>query len=215
MLTTFDVVYYAIYIACLVLSFKAREATIPGLPFLRFMFCFGLGTEATVELLQAVRHDDTPPYYLYIPVEYYCLTQFYKRNTAAVFLVKALNISVPLYFLSALLLAIYRYRFSGYPSVVYNISCFLNIVWITLLLFNFKMGDGQEIWRQPLFVILSALLIFFAGVFFFNLVYAYLQEKDPALAKNLRTYINIVLNFILYLLLSYGFICSANKRKSL
>jgi hypothetical protein len=213
MLTTSDYIYYTIYLICLAASFKASEAVIPGLSFLRFMLCFGLGAEVGVEILQLAGKDYNPPYYVYIPVEYYCLTRFYKRNTDVAAIKKALDVSVPLYVVVAAVLSFFHYRFSGYPSVIYNISCFFNTIWIALLLFNFNRDNGREIWTHPLFVILSALLIFFAGTFFFNPAYSFIQKKDAVLAKHLRTYINTSLNYILYTLLSYGFICSAKTTK--
>lgn len=213
MITRFDIIYYTIYIITLFLSFKARVALIPGLSFLRFMLCFGLGTEITVEILEYLKMDSNPPYYIYIPVEYYCLVQFYIINTINIRTRKFLHASLPFYFIGALLLSIFYNRFSSYPSVIYNISCFLNCIWISLLLFNFNMGDGKRIWKHPLFIILSAYLIFFSGVFFFNTTYSYLLKKDSTLADDLRNYTNITINYILYILLSYGFICSASTRK--
>ena len=213
MLTTADLVYYTIYLLSLILSFKAGEAVIPGLIFLRLMLLVGLGAEAIVEYLQHLKADDTKPYYAYIPFEYYCLAQFYKKNTNTPLLKRALNISIPVYLIAAAAISIFYHRLSGYPSVLYNVNCFLNTIWIAFLLFNFNQGNGREIWNHPLFIVLSAFLIFFAGVFFFNPAYSYIQNKQPKLAENLRTIVNTGLNYILYILLSYGFICSAKTTK--
>lgn len=215
MFTTFDYIYYAIYLFCLYASFKAKGTSIPGLTFLRFILVFGLAIEAIVEILQFLKKDDTPPYYVYIPVEYCCLAFFYRQNTESLGFKKALLFSIPIYLIAAITLSIFHYRLSGYPSLLYNISCFFSTVWICLLLFNFNKGNGKEIWTHPLFIILSAFLIFFAGIFFFNPAYTYVQKKDPMLAANLRIYINTILNYILYILLSYGFLCSANTTKLL
>ena len=213
MLTTADVVYYAIYLLSLVFSFKAREASIPGLKFIRLMLLAGLGAEAVVEYLQFSGVDDTPPYYLYIPFEYWCLAKFYKRNTTSRFLRKALDISLWVYMIGAAAISIWYHGLSGYPSALYNVNCFLNTIWIAFLLFNLNKGHRREIWNHPLFIISSALLIFFAGVFFFNPAYSYIQHKHPIQAQNLRTIINTGLNYILYILLSYGFLCSAKTVK--
>ena len=184
-----------------------------GLFFLRFVLCFGLVTEVAVLILRGLHKEENGPYYLYIPAEYVCLVLFYKRNTSSVKIKKVLSASVPAYLLAAVLLSVFHYHFMDYPSVVYNISCFFNSIWISLLLFNFDTGTEKEIWKQPLFIILSALLIFFAGIFFFNPAYATVQKKDPELAKHLRIYVNTGLNYILYILLAYGFICSARATK--
>ena len=213
MLNLFDYIYYLIYIVCLILSFKARESIFPGLSFLRIMLCFGLGAEAVVELLQFLNKDDTPPYYVYIPMEYYCLSRFYEANTNLVRLKYAIRYSVPVYLTFALLTSFFYHRFTGYPSALYNINCLFSVIWITLLLFNFSNENGKEIWTHPLFIILSAFLIFFSGVFFFNPAYTFIHEKDAQLADSLRKYINIVLNYILYILLSIGFVCSTKTTK--
>jgi len=213
MFSTSDLIYYALYLPCLFLSFRAKESSVHGLFFLRFVLCFGLVTEMAVLVLRGLRKEENGPYYLYIPAEYVCLVLFYSRNTSSRKIKKILTASVPVYLLAALLLSVFHYHFVSYPSVVYNISCFFNSIWISLLLFNFDTGIEKEIWKQPLFIILSALLIFFAGIFFFNPAYATVQKKDPVLATNLRVYVNTVLNYILYILLAYGFICSARTTK--
>ncbi len=214
MLTSADYIYYTIYLFCLYASFKAGRTSIPGLVFLRIMLLAGLVTEGVIEVLQYLKKEENGPYYVYIPIEYFCLVQFYRHNTKVAPLRRAMNLSLPVYFLLATGLSFFYHRFSGYPSVLYNISCFLNTIWIALLLFNFEPEDGREIWFNPLFLICSGLLIFFAGVFFFNPVYPLIAKQDPALAKELRTYINIFLNYFLYILLSIGFLCSAKKVKS-
>ena len=213
MLSTSDIIYYALYVPCLLLSFRAKESTVHGIFFLRIILCLGLIAEIATIVLKALNREANCPYYFYIPAEYVCLVLFYKRNTSSAKINKVLNVSVPVYLLAAVLLSVFHNHFRGYPSVLYNINCFFNSIWISLLLFNFDIGAGKEIWKQPLFIILSAFLIFFAGIFFFNPAYTTVQKRDPVLAANLRVYINTGLNYILYILLSYGFLCSAKATR--
>lgn len=213
MLSTSDIIYYALYVPCLFLSFKAKEKSVHGISFLRIILCLGLVAEIATVVLKGLHKEDNGPYYLYIPAEYFCLVFFYKQNTSNEKIKKFLTASLPVYFIAAVLLSVFHYHFRGYPSLLYNINCFFNSIWISLLLFNFDTGAEKEIWKQPLFIILSAFLIFFAGIFFFNPVYVTVQKRDPLLAINLRVYINTGLNYILYILLAYGFVCSAKTTK--
>lgn len=210
-ITLLDVVYYFIYGICLYLSFNASKQNLPGIDFLRLMLVIGLVTEVNVEGLQYLKREENGPYYIYIPLEYLCLVLFYTQQTENKIFKTILHSSVPLYFLMALPLGILYYRLQGYPSLVYNISCLLNSVWISLLLFNFSGSDGQQLWKNPSFIALSALLIFFAGIFFFNLAYPYLNKTNPIHARNFRNYTNISLNYLLYSLLSYAFLCSMRR----
>lgn len=208
MLSTSDIIYYALYVPCLFFSFKAKENSVHGISFLRITLCAGLIAELATIVLKELNREPNGPYYFYIPLEYVCLVLFYRRNASSVKIKRVLNVSIPVYFLAAVLLSVFHNHFRGYPSVLYNINCFFNSIWISLLLFNFDTGNEKEIWKQPLFIILSAFLIFFAGIFFFNTAYATVQKKDPVLAGHLRVYVNTGLNYILYILLAYGFICS-------
>lgn len=212
MVTAFDIVYYVIYSACLITSFAARKSSIPGLFYLRLLLLAGIISEIIVEFLQHYQRDDNLPYYFYIPLEYILLLCFYAKYSGNKLFIRSLVASGVLYILIYFYLAIYRYGFTGYPSIIYNLSCFLNTIWISLLLFNLNILPERRIWAHPVFIIFSAFLIFFAGIFFFNAGYPLLLKRNTQLAASVRNYTNIVINYILYLLLAVGFLCSGKIR---
>lgn len=213
MLTQHDIVYYTIYLICLYFCFKARANSIPGFLYLRLILCAGLVTEIAVEILQYYQSDDNKPYYLYIPLEYCLLVLFYAENTGKKLFKNVLYSSIVVYLGICFLFLIFQYNFSGYPSAIYNTSCFLNTIWVTILFFDIEIIDDLPITQLPLFWIYTALLIFYAGIFFFNGVYNYFLKNNTQIAEDLRIYINTGLNYVLYSILTYGFICSKSTMK--
>lgn len=213
MLTSYDIIYFIIYITCLFSSFKARVKNIPGFLYIRLMLCCGLITEIAVEVCQYYKLEDNKPYYFYIPLEYCLLIFFYAANTTKKIFKNILFSSIVIYLAICFLLVLSYTSFKRYPSSIYNVSCALNTVWITFLFFDLTSIDGLKITRIPLFWIYTALLVFFSGIFFFNGAYNYFLQTDTSLAKELRDYINTGLNYFLYSVLTYGFICSAKTRK--
>ncbi|HRH47840.1 MAG TPA: hypothetical protein PLP23_03790 [Panacibacter sp.] len=157
--------------------------------------------------------DDNPPHYFYIPFEYLLLTLFYRKNTKSLVLKKIMLWSIYGYIFFAIVFNIIDNKFEHYPSGIYNVSCVFNIIWIGLLLYDLENLENLEIISVPMFWILASLLLFYSGIFFFNASYNYFIKTDTALAINLRTYVNTMLNNILYLTLAYAFSCSWRNKK--
>ena len=210
--TIYDRFYFVIYITCFLLSMRARASNVPGLLCLRLMLCCGLITEIAVEVLQYYRTNSNAPYYFYLPMEYLLLTLFYMKNLLRRRTVNYVYVSIGLYLGCCLLFGSLP-QITNFPSVIYEVSCLLNTVWITLLFLKMPHADDLPITQHPMFWIYTALLVFFSCTFYFNGVYAYYLTKNEAVAVQLRNYINNGLNFFLYLTLSYAFICSRRMKK--
>jgi hypothetical protein len=213
MVTSYDIPYYVIYLLCLVLSLKARQRNIPGLFFLQLMLTSGLITEIIVEFYQYLNLNSNRPYYVYIPLEYCCLVLFYTRNTNNKMFKTIMVFSIFGFILMAFILSLFHYHFETYPSLIYNASCFLNTIWVGLLLYSLTPDQSAKLLKHPIFILYAGLIIFFAGIFFFNASYNYFLAKDKNIAEYLRNNTNIILNYILYLSMSYGFICSIRIKK--
>lgn len=85
------------------------------------------------------------------------------------------------YVILAFCLGLFYYHFKEYPSLVYNISCLLNILWITLVLYKLKPVDQVRITSQHMFWVLSALLVFYAGIFFLTAPIITCLKEAPTL----------------------------------
>ena len=213
MLTVYDIIYFIIYIICLIASFKDSTRSIYGVLYLRLMLFCGFVTEIAVSIFKFYKINDNKPYYFYIPLEYCLLMLFYVANTQRIFLKNALYASIVLYLTICLVLALLHPHFIIYPSLIYNLSCLLNTVWVTFLFLDLVSVEDLPITSLSLFWIYTSFLIFYAGIFFFNGVYNYFLEEDSDLAKQLRNLINTGLNYVLYSTLTYGFICSKNIKR--
>ena len=213
MLTSHDIVYYGILLLCTYFSFQAQRSKIFGLVFLRLLLCIGLLNEVIVEVRQHWEIDENLSHYYYIPFEYALLVGFYIKNTHNLLLVRLMKASVIIYVIISFCIASSYYHFKDYPSLIYNFSCLLNILWIVFLFFEIEVVPNVSLTSLPLFWILTAFLIFYSGIFLFNGVYNYMLEKDTELAADLRKYINISLNYLLYATLTYAFICSSQIKK--
>jgi hypothetical protein len=208
MFTGADIVYYLFYILCLIFSFFRTNA-IKGIKLLRAVLVLGLLNEFYVEVRQYMGKEENFSHFLYIPLEYCLLTLFYCQQTKKKYLRYAMLISIPIYLCLAYYFAFTFYNFRSYPSIVYNIGCVFSIIWLTLIMFTVEMIENISIVKIPVFWLTSGLLVFYAGVYFFNTAYSYLLVSNQLVASEIRTYINLGLNIILYTFWTYAFICSA------
>ena len=197
------------------MSFKARVSNIPGLLILRWLLCIGFINEMIAQTFRILKINNNFSHYVYIPLEYFFLIFFYFQNTKSKFLKIVMLASIAIYISIALPLVIYNYKplHYPYPSLIYNINCSFNILWISILMFNLETIDLRPIYSIPLFWIFSGMLTFYSGIFFFNGAYNYFMNHDIELANILRNYINIALNNILYLIFFYAFYISWKNTK--
>ncbi len=207
-----DIVYFLILLAAIFFSFRASNLNIEGLTYLRVLLVLSFVNEMISMLLKWNHLNPNIPHYFYIPVEYSLLVLFYSRHfhrrgyKEGLFISAAVVVSFCVY-------KMFRNEIYIYPGFVYNISCGFNTFWAALLLLNLKVTDGLVITSIPMFWILTALLLFYSGIFFFNVGYSLMIIQNKMLADAVRTFISTTLNIFLYLLLIYGFACSYKTKK--
>jgi len=211
MLTPTDIIYYFVYLVCLVFSF-IKTGNLKGIAIIRSVLILGLANELFVEWLQYLGKEENFSHFIYIPAEYFLLCFFYLQHTQNRIIRHLIIYSLPVYLLAVFFLSLKVYSFETYPSIIYNIGCILSTIWLTLIMFNIDIVDNKPLVQIPVFWLFSGLLIFYAGVYFFNTAYAFLIADSPSLAWELRIYINLGLNIILYTSWTYAFICSAKMK---
>lgn len=208
-----DYIYFSIYFLCFLLSFFAKKANLPGLRLLRILLFAGLINEMTYEYGKGNHLNSQFTNFLYIPLEYFLLCFFYGKQTKKDWLKKCIWLSIGLYILVWFYYSFFYYHFKTYPSIVYNLGCFFSIIWIVTIIYDLDPIKELPITLLPIFWILCGLLIFYSGVFIYNAVSNTIRKTDEALAENLRIYINVTCNNILYLSWIYAFICSIKMKK--
>lgn len=211
MLSQTDIIYYFFYVICLIFSFS-RIKNIKGINLLRSVLVLGLINEIYVEVMQFLGKEENFSHFLYIPAEYSMLTLFYRHQTKRKYLRNSMLMSIPAYLFLVFFVSFKYYNFKDYPSIVYNIGCVFSIIWLTLIMFNLELVENISIVKIPVFWILSGLLIFYSGVYFFNTAYSFLLIHNPEVALKIRTYINLSLNLIFYTFTTYAFLCSLKMK---
>ena len=215
MITNSDIIYYSVYLICTFLSFFADKRNLRGLQIIKLVLIMGLINELCVEVFQYFGKEENLGHFIYIPLEYILLSKFYSTNTNSISLQRIIFWIAPLYLSAVILLAFFYYKFLEYPSIIYNLGCFFSIIWLSIILYKMEFTIYTHILKTPTFWILSGLLIFYSGVFFFNTAYKFFLDQNAEFAKQLRVYINVSLNCILYISWSYSFLCSIKIKKYL
>jgi hypothetical protein len=160
---------------------------------------------------QKIHHEIV--YHIYIPVEYTLVTLFFRTKTVKKKIHPFLLASVPVYLLTSVILSVFFYRLTGYPSLNFNIEGFFIIIWSVWLLNSFDEFEDRSIFMKPALWLCMGLIVFFAGGFIFNGYYNHIKNTDESLAKKLNEYINNGLNIFLYITMSISFICSLKTAK--
>jgi len=136
MITNADIIYYLVYLSSLILSFMASDKKVAGLFFLRMILVLGLLTEIIVEILQYLNTNENPPYFIYIPLEFLLLCLFYARQSSKPRLARIIKSTGFLFLIISAILGLIN-GYEKYPSILYNISCFINSLFKSFLLFGF------------------------------------------------------------------------------
>lgn len=207
-----DIIYYSILFSAIFFSFLATTKNMEGLVFLRILLVIEFLYEMIVLVFKIKNYQDHFPHYFYIPAEYLLLVLFYRKYSSGKLLLGLMYGSVLLVFVT-FIYKISAYDLNIYPISLYNIIGGLNTFWTAILLLNIKAKDGLNITDIPLFWILTALLLFYSGIFFFNIGYFIVINQEEKPAALLRNFISTTMNILLYLLFIYGFICSFKTRK--
>jgi hypothetical protein len=152
-------------------------------------------------------------YHIYIPLEYVLFALFFRAITPGKKIAPYILYSIPVYFTTSMILSVFFYHFKDIPSLNFNISGFLIIIWALWLLNSFDEFEETSIFMKPTLWLCMGLIVFYAGTFIFTGYYTYLKKTDKLLATTLNGYINNGLNIFLYFTMSISFICSLKIKK--
>lgn len=208
-----DIIYYVLFFTAFFFSFKASPKNLRGLKVLRILLGVGIVFELLNDLLAFLPMQKNKLYYLYMPVEYALLSTFFYVSVSKSGLKRAILLFFPVYIALVTYFSLNYYHFNEFPSLVYNLGGFLNIIWATLALFSIEIEIEKPIYDLPNFWVYSAILILYMGIFFYNGVYNYFLQRETELAKSLRNVINLNFNYLFYIILIYAFICSIRLKK--
>lgn len=214
MFSVTDVVYYVLLFLSLVMSFRASLKIIKGLKWIRIMLCIAFVTEFINEFIDYYSHYGSILSHFYLIVEHICLSMFIMANLAMKKVNSLIKVIAIVFSVTSAAISIFYQNFMSYPGLQYNINCFIIITWCCLLMLKIEIRESIPISKLPLFWLLSGVLLFYSGIFFFNGSYSYIFKVNKSLAFELRKWINLTLNYIFYIIWTYSFLCSIRIQKS-
>lgn len=214
MFTVDEIIYYLILLTCVILSFNDSNRLISGINFLRFALTIAFVSEFINEFIDYYLPDKSSIISnLYLPVEHICYTGFLIKNTSDELQKKVMKAVGTIFVLFTLWFSFSYNKYIEYPGLQYNVNCVILLIWISIKMLKLEVTTTIKITAAPIFWLLSGLLLFYSGVFFFNGSYSYIKLRNPELANNLRKGINLTLNYLFYLFWIYSFLCSIRLQK--
>jgi hypothetical protein len=207
------IVYFAILFlgAC---SFLFNKKNLPEST--KYFFCLLLGVLITESIGFYLVYSKVKnyywPYHFFAPISYLLFVLAYKDQFFWKRFKKPLLISIFAFFLLSLTFSITK-NFNGPTSFITTVQNLLFII-ITILYHNDMTSKklNDNLFRQPVFWISIAYLIFCAGTFFSMALLSYLKNNYPYLVKKYFS-INYALSYILYCFYIIAFLCSRTEKK--
>jgi hypothetical protein len=205
------ILYYGLMFATLVLSFFAQkeDRTIRTLTLLLILSVL---VEMLVEIFKARHIGHRIVYHFYIPIEYIFLSVFFSKQDIHRKLKQIIRYSIPVYVVAAVFISIFLVKPPQFPGLQFNLEGLFLISIVIGILFSLNVTT-HSIFHLPLFWFCCGLLVFHAGLFFFNGAYNYLLKQKAGYASQLQTVINTNLNYILYIFWIIGCLCVFLKRR--
>ena len=124
---------------------------------------------------------------------------------------KIVLFSIPVYVIVSIVLSIF-WGFQKYPGLQINIEGIFLIILAIIGLFSIEPKINNKITSIPFFWICVAVLVYYSGIFTYNGLYHYIEQRS-SLGSELGFYILKIFNYILYICLSIAFVCSRLIKK--
>ncbi|MGM0621568.1 MAG: hypothetical protein ACQETJ_11030 [Bacteroidota bacterium] len=200
-----------IHIAEVGIAFLAGLYSFRGLnKSLKILFIFtGLAfvTEISGSALIAAGIKNTiPGLHFYIILEFFLWALFYKSVLHPFFHKKIIIAIIILFESYAIINLLFIQDLFTMPNLVRSVEGLL-LVLFSILLFSKFMVESKhpEIQKEPIIWINTAVLIYFSGNFFFNILFNLILENSREFSK-VTTYFFTGLNGLFYFLIAFGFL---------
>lgn len=203
-----QIIYLSVLLTSWMISIWCRKSD-SSIRIFPWLLSFSIITEVIVNILYQVYHANyNLIYHIYLPIEYFFLAIYFIRTNNKKLIKKIILVSVPFYVLISLFVSLRVTPLNQHPGLSFNIEGILLITWSILTLFSVDVNPVVSINKQPVFWICFGLLLFHAGIFFFNFVYAYISTRESEMANELHQLVIKNLNYCLYIFFSVAFLCS-------
>lgn len=152
-------------------------------------------------------------YHIYAPI-YYALFAYYYSLTIPQGVARILmRISIPIFTIATIWISLSAKSLNSFPSIQLDIIGILLIIDSLIALFQLDVENHVPIFRKPVFWIGVSTLLFYSILFSLYGFENYLIQHNPKLINRLTTLINNNLNYLYYLLIVIGLLCSKPTEK--
>ena len=214
MATYLIIYYFLLFIAAVLTLLPARyDKSIIWISILLFI---SLAEELVFEyLVLNSKNQYFIIYHIYVPVYYTLFALYFYQNILIEKVRRFIFWSIILFFLGSISWSFFNTGFSQFPGLQINVAGFLLIILSLIGLYTMDATDRTPILKRSFFWISISTLIFYSSDFIIIGLKSYLSKYDKPLATVLNQFINVGLNYLYYLLIIIGMICSRSTRKYL
>ncbi|UAY51549.1 hypothetical protein [Ferruginibacter albus] len=152
-------------------------------------------------------------YHFFAPVYYGLFAYYFSLAVPKGKIRNSIRISIPLFTIATLAISFSQESFKVFPGVQLNIIGVLLIINSLIALFQLDVRDRTPLLRRPIFWISISTLFFYSVLFSLNGFFNYLMKHNFNLAVNLYQLLNNNLNYLYYLLIIIGMLCSKPIQK--
>lgn len=172
-----------------------------------FIFtAFAFLTEISVSIAIAAGLKTTPALHFYIIIEFLLWALFYRILLHPLIHKKILDVIIFLFELYVIINLLFIQNLSTMPNFVRAVEGLLLVLFSVLLFYKFIIESKYlEIQKEPLVWINAAVLIYFSGSFFFNILFNLILENSLEFSR-ITSYYFTGLNAFFYLLIVFGFL---------
>lgn len=205
-------IYFALLLTCLVsvaLYYKKNKSLI----YILLLLIFSILTEVGGLICQYFQRNYYPLYHLFTPIEYSLIANFFYLNHNSITFKKLIFYSIPIFIIFSILCSTFFIPLNNYPGFQYNIEGILVITWSLTSLFKLSPKNTTPLYSHTLFWIASGFFIFHTGIFFINGVFNYFFMEKNDILTHIHTIINVAFNYILYIFILVGILCSRKIAK--
>ncbi len=210
-MTTIKLIYLSVFTLAFIVGvfvYKYDKA----LKILILLLGIGILTEYTVNIMNSIAGSrevyEELIYNIYMPTEYILYALFFLKVNRNKILKKIILWSIPIFIITAIFLYYtLKLTIKELRTDIYIISGILTMIWCICTLFLIKPSKNITFIQHPLFWICTGLLIFYAGILPFNVLFK--SVKDDFL----RNLIQKGFNICLYSFIIIGFIYSHRMKK--
>ena len=152
-------------------------------------------------------------YHIFAPVYYGLFACYFSSAMPYGRARSLLRLSIPLFAALSICISFWQGSVESFPGIQLNIMSILLIAGSMTVLFQLDVRDKMPLFHRPIFWISISTMFFYAALFSLDGFVNYLSAHDPKLGNDLTVFLNINLNYLYYLLIIIGMLCSKPRMK--